>query len=75
VLHRGASPLIIDLSDVPSYDAAGLAVLIGTQRRAKLLGSVVLLAAPRPRVAKLLRSAGLHRCFAIYPDVRGALAA
>jgi anti-sigma B factor antagonist len=74
-LHRGASPLIIDLSHVPSCDAAGLAVLIGTQRRAKLLGSVVLLAAPRLLVGKLLRSAGLHRRFAIYPDVRGALAA
>jgi len=75
VLHRGASPLIIDLSHVLSCDAAGLAVLIGTQRRAGLLGSVVLLAAPCPPVAKLLRSSGLHRRFAIYPDVPGALAA
>jgi anti-anti-sigma factor len=75
VLHRGASPLIIDLSRVPSCDAAGLAVLIGTQRRAGLFGSVVLLAAPCSPVAKLLRSSGLHRRFAIYPDVSGALAA
>jgi anti-anti-sigma factor len=29
VLHRGASLLILDLSRVPSCDAAGLAVLIG----------------------------------------------
>lgn len=74
VLHRGVSPLIIDLSHVPSCDAAGLAVLIGTQRRAGLLGSVVLLAAPCPPVAKLLRSSGLYRRFAISPDVPGALA-
>jgi anti-anti-sigma factor len=75
VLHRGANPLIIDLSRVPSGDAAGLAVLIGTQRRARLLGSVVLLVAPSVPVAELLRSTGLHRHFTIYPDLFAALAA
>jgi anti-anti-sigma factor len=74
VLHRGASPLIIDLSRVPSGDEAGLAVLIGTQRRAGLLGSDMLLAAPSPPVAELLRSTGLHRHFTIYPDIPAALA-
>ena len=74
VLHRGANPLIIDLSRVSSGDAAGLAVLIGTQRRARLLGGVVLLAAPSVPVAKLLRSSGLHRHFTIYPDIPAALA-
>ena len=74
VLHRGANPLIIDLSRVPSCDEAGLAVLIGTQRRARLLGSVVLLAAPSVSVAEVLRSTGLHRHFAIYPDVPACLA-
>jgi anti-sigma B factor antagonist len=74
VLHRGANPLIIDLSRVPSCDTAGLAVLIGTQRRARLLGSVVLLAAPSVPVAELLQSTGLHRHFTIHPDVLAALA-
>ena len=74
VLHRGANPLIIDLSRVPSGDEAGLAVLIGTQRRARLLGSEMLLAAPSPPVAELLRSTGLHRHFTIYPDIPAALA-
>ena len=75
VLHRGASPLIIDLSRVPSGDEAGLAVLIGTQRRARLLGTEMLLAAPSPAVAELLRSTGLHRHFTTYPDIPAALAA
>jgi anti-anti-sigma factor len=74
VLHRGASPLIIDLSRVPSGDASGLAVLIGTQRRARLLGTEMLLVAPSPPVAELLRSTGLHRHFSIYPDISAALA-
>ena len=67
VLHRGASPLIIDLSRVPSGDEAGMAVLIGTQRRARLLGSEMLLAAPSPPVTELLRSTGLHRHFTDLP--------
>ena len=74
VLHRGANPLILDLSRVPSCDAAGLAVLVGTQRRARLLGSVVLLSGPSVPVTELLRSTGLHRHFTIYPDIPAALA-
>jgi anti-sigma B factor antagonist len=49
VLHRGTSLLILDLSRVLSCDVSGLAVLIGTQRRARLPGSVMCLAAPSPR--------------------------
>lgn len=75
VLHRGTSLLILDLSGVLSCDASGLAVLIGTQRRARLLGGAVRLAAPSPPVTKLLRSTGLDRSFAVYPDLSGALAA
>ena len=74
VLHRGMSLLVLDLSCVPSCDPAGLAVLIGTQRRARLLGIVVRLAAPSLPVAKLLSLTGLDRSFTICPDLRGALA-
>ncbi len=49
-------------------------MLIGTQRRARLLGIVVLLAAPSLPVAKLLRLTGRDRSFTIYPDLRDALA-
>jgi anti-sigma B factor antagonist len=74
VLHRGTGLLILDLSRVLSCDVSGLAVLIGTQRRARLLGIMVRLAAPSPPVAKVLRSTGLDRSFTIYPDLSGALA-
>jgi anti-anti-sigma factor len=57
ILHPGMSLLVLDLSRVPSCDPAGLAVLIGTQRRARLLGIVVRLAAPSLPVANLLRGA------------------
>jgi anti-sigma B factor antagonist len=74
MLHPGISLLVLDLSRVPSCDPAGLAVLIGTQRRARLLGIVVRLAATSLPVAKLLRLTGLDRSFTICPDLRGALA-
>ena len=64
-LHRGTGTLILDLSRVLSCDTAGLAVLIGTQRRARLLGSTICLLAPSPPVAKVLRSSGLDRSFSI----------
>jgi anti-anti-sigma factor len=69
VLHRGPGLLVLDLSQVLSCDASGLAVLIGTQRRARLLGIAVCLAAPSLRVTKVLRSTGLDRSFTICPDL------
>jgi anti-anti-sigma factor len=74
VLHPGTRLLIIDLSRVPSCDPAGLAVLIGTQRRARLRGIVVRLVAPSLPVARLLRTTGLDRSLTICPDLPAALA-
>ncbi len=72
MLHVGPGRLILDLSRVLSCDKAGLAVLIGTQRRARLLGITVCLAAPTLPVADLLRATGLDRRFTIYPDLPSA---
>lgn len=67
VLHRGTEALVLDLSHVRSCDAAGLAVLIGTQRRARLLGTKVSLLAPSVPVTRVLRSTGLDHSFTIHP--------
>jgi anti-sigma B factor antagonist len=74
VLHRGTGLLVLDLSHVLSCDASLLAVLIGTQRRARPLGTVVRLVAPSLPVTKVMRSTGLDRSFTIYPDLSSALA-
>ena len=66
MLHRGPGLLILDLPQVLSCDASGLAVLIGTQRRARLLCIMMRLAAPSLPVTRLLRSSGLYRSFSIY---------
>ena len=65
VLHRGTGLLVLDLSRVLSCDSAGLAVLVGTQRRARLLGTKMRLLAPSLPVTRVLRSTGLHRSFSI----------
>jgi anti-anti-sigma factor len=75
VLHRAAGLFVLDLSAVTSCDVAGLAVLIGTQRRARLSGITMRLAAPSPPVRAALRSSGLERSFTICPDLAGALTA
>ena len=75
VLSRGVRLLIIDLSGVSFCDAAGLAVLIGTQRHARARGIIVRLAAPRPQLAKLLRITGLDRSFTICASLADALPA
>jgi anti-anti-sigma factor len=66
--------LVFDLSEIWFCDAAGLAVLIGAQRRATLLGTPLRLAAPRRQIAKVLHTTGLDRSLAIYPTLAAALA-
>jgi anti-anti-sigma factor len=65
--------LVIDLSGVTFCDASGLAVLIGTQRRARLLGTDVSLVAPRAQVVKLLHITGLDRSLTIHPTLTAAI--
>jgi anti-anti-sigma factor len=72
VLRRSTDLLILDLSHVTSCDAAGLAVLIGTQRRAGLLGIAVRLVAPSFPVSKALGATGLKRNFRICSDLPSA---
>ena len=74
VLRPWASRLVLDLSEVSFCDARGLAVLVGTGRRARLLGGVLRLAAPSPAVTAALRISGLLRQFDIFPTVLAATA-
>jgi anti-sigma B factor antagonist len=72
-LLRAASHLIIDLSAVEHVDASGLAVLVGSRRRALLLGGSLRLAAPSPQAARVLSATGLNQHLDIFPTVRAAI--
>jgi anti-anti-sigma factor len=71
-LGSAARLLIVDLSAVSFCDVAGLAMLIDTQRQAGGRGVTVCLAAPRPQMAKLLRTTRLDRSFTICATVDDA---
>jgi anti-anti-sigma factor len=73
LLGPGVRLLIIDLSGVSFRDAAGLAVLISTQRRAAARRITLRLAAPAPQTAKLLRLTGLDRRLTICASLADAL--
>ncbi|TDB87536.1 STAS domain-containing protein [Actinomadura sp. 7K534] len=77
LLRRSGRLLILDLGEVASADAAGLAVLIGIQRRAAELGIFLRLAAPGPQVTELLRVTGFDRAFTVQSahDLHAELAA
>jgi anti-anti-sigma factor len=72
-LLRAASHLILDLSAVEHADASGLAVLVGSARRARLLGGSLRLAGPSPQVARILAATGLDQHLNYYPTVRAAI--
>ena len=72
-LLRAASHLILDLSAVEHADASGLAVLVGSGRRARLLGGSLRLAAPPAEVARVLSATGLNQHLDIFPTVRAAI--
>jgi len=72
-LLRGASHLIIDLSAVEHADGGGLAALVGSGRRARLLGGSLRLAAPSPEVARVLSATGINRHLDVFPTIRAAI--
>lgn len=72
-LLRPASRLVLDLSLVSDVDTGVLAVIVGTGRRARMLGGSLRLAAVTPCVATALRAADLDRQLDIFPTVRSAV--
>jgi anti-anti-sigma factor len=74
LLRPGSSRLVVDLSRVSFCDASGLAVLVNTARRARLLGGFLHLAAVSPQAERALNITGLHRHLATFPTVQAAAA-
>jgi anti-sigma B factor antagonist len=73
LLRPGSSGLVLDLSRVSFCDSSGLAVVVGTGRRARLLGGFLRLAAVSPPVARMMQLTGLHRHLPVFPTVEAAL--
>ena len=67
--------VLIDLSDVPFMDSAGLGALIGGIRRAREAGGDVVVACSRPTLTRLLHTTGFDRIVHVAETVEEAAAA
>ena len=70
-----ATALLIDLSDVPFMDSAGLGALIGGIRRAREGGGEVAVACSRASLTRLLHTTGFDRIVPVAESVDEAAAA
>lgn len=66
-------PVILELSGVGFLDSSGVGALVGAFKRARILNVGFALAAPSPRVRRVLEIAGLMRALPIYPTLDDAL--
>ncbi len=67
--------VVIDLSDVPFMDSAGLGALIGGIRRAREHGGEVAVACSRPTLTRLLHTTGFDRIVPVTETREAACAA
>jgi len=66
--------LLIDMSDVPFVDSAGLGALIGGIRRAREAGGDVAVCCNRPTLVRLLHTTGFDRIVTVADTVAEAAA-
>lgn len=67
--------LVIDLSEVPFMDSAGLGALIGGIRRAREAGGQVAVACSRPTLTRLLHTTGFDRIVPVTETIEESIAA
>lgn len=67
--------LLIDMSEVPFVDSAGLGALIGGIRRSRELGGEVAVYCTRPTLVRLLRTTGFDRIVTVAESIDEAVAA
>ena len=67
--------VVIDLSEVPFMDSAGLGALIGGIRRAREHGGEVAVACSRPTLTRLLHTTGFDRIVPVTDTVDDAVVA
>jgi anti-anti-sigma factor len=73
VLAAGDKRVILDLSGVTFLDCAGLGVLVAARNRAHEDGGAVCIAAPSPRVRRVVDLAGLAPYFSFAASVDDAV--
>jgi anti-anti-sigma factor len=73
-LSTGHALVILRVDRVEVFDAAGIGLLLGLHRLARLSGAALMLGRPAPRLMTALRRRGLHRVLVVddsVPEPRG----
>ncbi|MEK7786825.1 MAG: STAS domain-containing protein [Chloroflexota bacterium] len=65
--------IVLDLKDVEYMSSAGLRAMVSTLKAVKRINGDLRLCSPSPRVAEVLRLAGLTSIFNIYPNQSDAV--
>jgi anti-sigma B factor antagonist len=73
LIERGATRLIVDLSQTEYMDSTALGTLVGLLKRLKESDGQLVIAAPQPRVRRLFTITGLDRIFPLRGDLEAAL--
>jgi anti-anti-sigma factor len=68
----GQNQVLIDLSEVPFMDSAGLGALIGGIRRAREAEGAVAVACSRPALTRLLHTTGFDRIVPVTESIEDA---
>jgi anti-sigma B factor antagonist len=69
----GGAPVVLDLTGLSFCDSTGLGSFVGLHRQASAAGTTLALAAPRKRIADLLKISGIDRVVPVYLTVDEAL--
>ena len=72
LLRSGRTHVVIDLSDVPGIDSAGIRALVRAHTTAQRVGGVIRLAACPPAVSQVLETAHLGTIFERYESIQAA---
>jgi len=69
IIAAGEGDLQLHVADLEIWDAGGLGVLVGANRRARQAGRRLVLVDVPPRQLRLLRATRLHRVITLEPAV------
>lgn len=72
-IEQGHYRLVVDLSNVPLIDSAGLATLVAGMKRAREKQGDLRLAAPQPGVRMILEMTHLDHAFEIFDNAEFAV--
>ncbi|MDQ1286860.1 MAG: hypothetical protein QG622_425 [Actinomycetota bacterium] len=69
MIDSGDGDILLHVRSLEIWDASGLGIFVGAQRRARRAGRQIVLTGVPPRQLRLLRATRLHRLLTVEPAV------